>query len=87
MKINSKKVIKACLIAIVATINILLWYYGKERDFQVSTIAFVLVWLNFCLSLFTYKRQPNISYVLLGASFVLEMLLAVNLFWVVGRTM
>lgn len=67
--------------------NIALWYFGKGVNFQISIVVFLLVWLNLVLGIFTHRRQPNLSYILLGAVYVLELFLAVNLFWIVGRVM
>lgn len=87
IKTDPTKFILPILLVIASAANISLWYYGRGLGFQVSTVVFILVWLNIVLGLFVYKRQPNISYILLGATFILELLLTVDLFWIIGRIM
>jgi len=87
IKTDLQKFILPILFVVAAAANISLWYYGRGLGFQISTVAFVLVWLNIVLGIFAYRRQPNIAYLLLGAVFVLELLLTVDLFWVIGRVL
>lgn len=89
MKINKNLTSFATpvLFVVVAVANISLWYYGRGFGFQVTTIVFALVWLNILLAAFVYKKQKNITHILLGASLVLELLLLINLAWVIGRMM
>ena len=83
--VNLSRIILPLLILIAAAGNVLLWYYGRGVSLQVTTIVFALVWLNFVVAVFTHRRQPNLLYILLGANYVIEFLLVVDLFWVIGR--
>lgn len=87
IKINSSNFLLPALVVIALGLNVILFYFGRGISLQVSTIAFVLVWLNFILGIVTFRRQKELAYILLGAMFIIEFLLAVDLFWVIGRVM
>lgn len=84
-KVSFSKFYLPIFILLPAAGSVLLWLYGKEINLQISTVVFALVWLDFILSFFTYKRQPALSYILIGTTYFLEIFLIVDLFWVIGR--
>jgi hypothetical protein len=61
--------------------DIFLALFKFEREITPAS------WLDLMIAAFTYRRQPGLSYTLLGAVCVLELLLIIDLFYVMGRVM
>lgn len=85
-----KNFLKENLVLIIATVVIAainVWLYTKNDGLQVGFIAFVLVWFDLVLSWITFRRQQAIGYIYLSAGLIIEILLAVNIFWISTRVL
>jgi hypothetical protein len=85
-QINSSGVKKIIVLIIaslvIAAVNIWMWQLTEVNDLQLAWVAFGLVWLNLILSWITERRQPSIAYFCLSTSLIIEIILAINYFWI-----
>jgi len=84
-----KKIIWLIVAVILLTMgNITLYLLERNSNAaQVSLIGFVIVWLDLILSIIVYSRQNSLAYIFLGVTTLIEILLTVNLFWILGRVL
>lgn len=62
--------------------NIFSWYVSLKLDYQLAWIAFVVIFLNIILSWVVRPRQKTIMYFFLSSSFIIELLLIINYYWI-----
>jgi len=86
-KKTKKLIIDIGVSAVLAAVNILLWYIGQKSGEQIYWIAFVLVWFNIALAWLTRVRQKPISYIFLSTSLIVEILVLINIYWISTRVM
>jgi len=70
---------------ILAAANFVIYFLTRGSNDQVVWIGFTLVWLNLILSWLTYRRLPEISYLFLSTSLLIELLLVIDIYWVASR--
>jgi len=73
------------IVAVVASINILIWHFLRTRDLQLVTVVFALVWLDLIMAIFVIKKQVYIFYILVSAAFLLEVITIINIYYVMER--
>ena len=73
---------------ILAGLNLYGWQITLKLDTQLAWVALVLVFVNLILSWLMWRRNRYIAVLFITASFLIEVLILVNYFWIqiVGRT-
>jgi len=70
---------------VLAAANFLLYFLTRDSSSQIVWIGFMLVWLNLILSWLTYRRLPEISYLFIATSFLIELLIVVDIYWITSK--
>jgi len=70
---------------VIAAANIYLWLVGRDTFYELSWIGFVLIWGNLILTWFIFYKQRTLSIVYLSSAALIEVLLAINLYWISGN--
>jgi len=83
---NKKIVMTIVATVLIAFVNILLLVLGS-RDSQFVWVAFMLVWANLLLGWLTQVRQPNITYMFFSVAIVIEAIIIINTYWILGRSL
>ncbi len=89
-KINFKFKLKKTHIIIAASIilaaaNFLIYFLTRSSSSQIVWIGFMLVWLNLILSWLTYRRLPQVSYLFIATSLLIELLVVVDIYWIASK--
>ncbi len=72
---------------IIAAGNVATVYFARLEDTQIGWIGFYLVWFNLLVGWLTYRRKPVITYMFLGVSILLILIILINKYWILGRTL
>ena len=70
---------------VLAAANFVIYFLTRNLNYQIVWIGFMLVWLNLVLSWITYRRMPYVSYLFLATSFLIELLVIVDIYWIMAR--
>ena len=69
---------------VVAAANIYLWLVGRDTFYELSWVGFILVWGNLVLTWLIFYKQKALSIVYLSSAALIEVFLAINLYWISG---
>lgn len=84
---TKRLIIDLSVTAILVGGNIVLWLVGKKSGEQLYWVAFMLVWFNLALSWLTRNNHKPIYYLFLATSFIIEILILINIYWISTRLM
>jgi hypothetical protein len=72
-----------------AGLNLYGWQITLKLDTQLAWIALILIFLNLLLAWLTWRRNRYITVLFVASSFIIEILIFVNFFWMqkIGRTL
>jgi len=78
-----KKIYYFILATIVLVgLNIWVWGFTLQLDYQLGWIAFLLVFLNIAIAWLLYNKSEALMYFFFVCSLIIEILLIVNYFWI-----
>ncbi|MDH4358859.1 MAG: hypothetical protein OEV37_02885 [Candidatus Berkelbacteria bacterium] len=72
---------------IIAAGNIATVYFARLEDSQIGWVGFYLVWFNLLVGWLTYRRKPVITYMFFGVAVLLILIILINKYWILGRTL
>ncbi len=83
----NKNLFFVILTAVCAGLNLYGWQITLKMDVQLAWIALILVFLNLLLAWLTWRKNKYIAVLFVGSSFIIELLIFINFFWVqkIGR--
>jgi hypothetical protein len=71
--------------AVIAAGNVWLWLILRDIEQEISWVVFAVVWFNLIIGWFTFRRQMVLTYIFFAVALILELVLLVDKFWIMGR--
>lgn len=77
-----KNLLQIIMTIVIAGLNVWLFIISQSVDAQLAYVAFVIVWIDLVVAWLIKKRQPSLSYMFMSTAIIINVLIAVNCFWI-----